>query len=239
MNINYRETQYNFLENASQSSHDPHGPRVLSAQLVLSAENLVIFTIVSIMLMLFCFSLGVERGKKVALFDVKVADSVPAKAVQTAPEKEAVADEIDGTPAGEAKKDIFQAFLASFGGKGKAVSPDAQPLVDQAAIEVRPVKEAQASISREKSPKSVLAETPVAQPGTSGSYTVQVASYKSEKFAQKEAQNLKQKGYREVYVVPKGSFVIVCVGNFTTKSDASTFTHQLKSRYQDTLVRRL
>ena len=72
-----------------------------------------------------------------------------------------------------------------------------------------------------------------------GAFTVQVASYKSEKVAGKEADSLKKKGYRDVYVVPKGAYVIVCVGNFSSKSDAKAYTSKLKNRYVDTVVRRL
>lgn len=72
-----------------------------------------------------------------------------------------------------------------------------------------------------------------------GSFTVQVASYKTEKVADREAESLKKKGYRDVYVVPKGAYVIVCVGNFSSKSDAKAYTSKLKNRYADTVVRRL
>ena len=69
-------------------------------------------------------------------------------------------------------------------------------------------------------------------------YTIQVASFKLEKSAQREAMGLKQRGY-DTLVVPKGSYSIVCVGKFTQRHDAKAFSTQLRSKYKDCLVRRL
>ena len=69
----------------------------------------------------------------------------------------------------------------------------------------------------------------------SGAYTVQVASYKFEGPAQRAADLLKQKGFKDVYVLPKGSYTIVCVGNFQRKEDSSDTRRQLKSLYRDSL----
>ena len=69
-------------------------------------------------------------------------------------------------------------------------------------------------------------------------YTVQVASYKGEKYAQKEASLLKQKGY-DILVLPKGAFSIVCVGKFKEKEEAKNFSQKLKKQYKDCLVRSL
>ena len=72
-----------------------------------------------------------------------------------------------------------------------------------------------------------------------GGYTVQVASYKTEKGAQREASTLKQKGYHDVFVVQKGTYVILCVGNFQRKEEASLLGKKLMGRYQDLRVRSL
>ena len=67
-------------------------------------------------------------------------------------------------------------------------------------------------------------------------YTIQIASYKSEKIAQREADLLKQKGY-DILVVPKGSFFIICVGKFNQKEQAKSYSQKLKKQYKDCLVR--
>ncbi len=69
-------------------------------------------------------------------------------------------------------------------------------------------------------------------------YTIQVASFKREVNARKEALTLKKKGY-ESHVVPKGSHSIVCVGKFIAKLEAERFSSKLKNKYKDCLVRRL
>ncbi len=69
-------------------------------------------------------------------------------------------------------------------------------------------------------------------------FTIQVASFKLEKNAQKEADKLKEIGY-DIYVVPKGSYSIVCVGKFIERNQAIEFSGKLRNKYNDCLVRRL
>jgi septal ring-binding cell division protein DamX len=195
MNINYKESQIDFLSHVGGKAEESARPRYMAAQMSLSLENLVIFAIVAIMVVIFSFSLGIERGKGVAL-----------------------------TPAAEAGSD---------------------------AKEVKEVKDFKADTQKMKAAPSsskavVKAKTPAAAPlvamaksaGT-GAYTLQVASYKGIKSAQREADKLKQKGFDNVYVLPKGTYTIVCVGNFQNKEDASGIKRQLNNRYQGSVVRRL
>lgn len=72
----------------------------------------------------------------------------------------------------------------------------------------------------------------------SGKYTIQVASFRKEQHAKKEADTLKQKGY-ESLVLPKGDYSIVCVGTFENKDQAQSFSKKLKQQYKDFLIRRL
>lgn len=67
-------------------------------------------------------------------------------------------------------------------------------------------------------------------------YTIQVASFKSEQYAQKEAKILEKKGY-ESFVMPKGQHQIVCVGRFAAKAEAKEYAYKIKDRYQDYLIR--
>jgi len=70
-------------------------------------------------------------------------------------------------------------------------------------------------------------------------FTIQVASFKLRKNAQREADRLKDNGHEDAFVLPKGSYTIVCVGKFSQKADAREFLSKLPSRYNDSLVRRL
>jgi hypothetical protein len=69
-------------------------------------------------------------------------------------------------------------------------------------------------------------------------FTIQVASFKQERDAQKEATLLKKKGY-DIFVLLKGKHSIVCVGKFAQKNAAKQFSNRLKNKYTDCLVRRL
>jgi len=66
MNINYKQPQFELFPANSATLEDINKPRFLLANLTLSVESLVIFAILGIMVALFSFSLGVERGKGLA-----------------------------------------------------------------------------------------------------------------------------------------------------------------------------
>ena len=70
-------------------------------------------------------------------------------------------------------------------------------------------------------------------------FTIQVASFKLKKNAEKEAESLKGLGLEDAFVVPKGSYSIVCIGKFVERDEARVFVNKLKNRYNDCLVRRL
>lgn len=69
-------------------------------------------------------------------------------------------------------------------------------------------------------------------------YTIQLASYQNKTSAQKEAQELKRKGYLPL-VLSKGQYIVLCVGNFSNKETARPILSELKKRYQDCFIRRL
>ncbi len=69
-------------------------------------------------------------------------------------------------------------------------------------------------------------------------FTIQLASFKNKAAALKEAAALKKKGLQPL-VLSKGSFIILCVGNFSDKNNANQTLSLLKRKYQDSYVRRL
>jgi len=66
VNINYKQPQFELFPAHSATLEDINKPKFLLAKLTLSVESLVIFTILGIMIALFSFSWGVERGKHLA-----------------------------------------------------------------------------------------------------------------------------------------------------------------------------
>ncbi len=63
MNINYKQPQFELFPGSSAQAEDASRPRFLLANLTLSVENLVVLSILGIMVAVFAYSLGVERGK--------------------------------------------------------------------------------------------------------------------------------------------------------------------------------
>jgi hypothetical protein len=69
-------------------------------------------------------------------------------------------------------------------------------------------------------------------------YIIQLASYKTRSFAQKEAEALKKKGFLPILFSKKG-YTVLCIGNFANKEKAQSLLSELKKRYKDCYIRRL
>jgi len=69
-------------------------------------------------------------------------------------------------------------------------------------------------------------------------YTIQLASYKTKTHAQKETELLKKKGLSPL-VLSKGSYAVLCVGNFSNRETAQSLLSELRKRYRDCYIRRL
>lgn len=69
-------------------------------------------------------------------------------------------------------------------------------------------------------------------------YVIQLASYKTRSFAQKEAEALKKKGFSPI-LFSKSGYTVLCIGNFANKKKAQSILSELKKRYKDCYVRRL
>jgi cell division septation protein DedD len=189
MNINYKETQIDFLTQDPGKRALPAAPRYMDARVSLSSENLVICAIVAIMVVIFSFAMGIERGKSI----------VAVKAGKPSTENEVVAAQ-------------------------KTQEPRQAP-AQGAAVKV--------------SPRPAVEKKNTPDVAGSGAYTLQLASYKSMQPAQREAEQLKKKGFQDVFVLAKGAYTILCVGKFQDKAGATGMKKQLPARYQDPYIRRL
>jgi len=107
------------------------------------------------------------------------------------------------------------------------------------AVQVAPLKQEAVTEVKEKKiellPQVNLAKM---QEYNKNSYTIQVASYKTLNSAEKEARQLKSRGFNPL-VLSKGDFSVVCVGQFINKGQAAEKMQELRKRYQDCFVRRL
>ena len=197
MNINYKEPQFELFPANSATLEDINKPRFLLASLTLSTENLVILLILAIMIGLFSYSIGVERGRSLA---AEILDSKAAAAWKV-------------------------------GGRRLAVSP-VVPVAAVAPVALVPTKSKAivnpALRTVAVAPKVMVVNKGLAVPTatvstTAGNrWTVQVATYKNEKFAQQEALGLKAKGY-PVFIAKLKDFYLVCLGQFSTQLQADSF----------------
>jgi len=74
----------------------------------------------------------------------------------------------------------------------------------------------------------------------SGIYTIQIASYLKEKYAKLAAQKFQKQGYHTI-VMPKGKYIILCIGSFSSKEKALNSLKKIKKdkNYRDSFIRRL
>jgi len=192
-----------FPRDSEHSSLKKTGHRFFLTSLTLSLENLVVCGVILIMFMVISFSLGVERGAKIA-----------SRKMGSPKKKTAVVKERTDEKYGIENTHLTKASI--LGKVSLQASQEDTAVEDQFEF---------SKVKREKGIQEQL-------------YTVQVASFKKEEYAQKEAMGLKEKGY-EIFVIPKGEYSIVCVGKFSEKNQARQFSAELRSQYRDCYIRSL
>ena len=190
-------------------------------------QKLILSSAIVLLISVFSFSLGVEKGKKIGVSIIK--SEVPARlaspggpvAIQTARreytksslEQKAVAALADSSLANTQAKANQPARLASPGG----------PVV----------------VSVKKQGQSLLtAGKQAGKTGDGSSYTIQVASISSADNVKKELVRLNNSGY-SAFSLSKGKHIIICVGRFGVKEEAQYSAKKLKNKYPDCLIRRL
>ncbi len=191
--------------------------RLFARSLTVPVENLFVLTVVVIMSLVTAFSIGVESGKRLIVKEKDLRRSVFQRPGNLPDQK----------TAGKA------------GSAGSVDMPKEQriPTAGRAPEKAREAMEDDPGQDIRFDEQPVLAVVPTGEKA----FTVQVASYKKEKYAQQEAMGLKDKGYKghEIFVLPKGNYSILCVGKFDQHDQAKVFSEKLRKKYKDCLVRRL
>lgn len=159
-------------------------------------EKAILFIFAFITVAIISFSLGVEKGKKIAFSN----SLLERAALPVAEQKQG--NQVD-------KRDL--------------VYSEEEALVKQA----------------KDKPKLALDSGKKGKKDAKG-YTIQVASYKTKEFAQKEAEFLKRKGFKPLFLT-KGSYTVLCVGSFLDYNAAASLLGELKKekRYSGCLIRRI
>jgi len=185
---------------------------------MISKDKLYLSLVGMILLLVITFSLGVERGKKVALttrkqilHELQLIETATADAIKTAPPQGATAVEI-----------VTETTIPVM---PRATGSVTQPGV-QTAVSTVPTVPAKA---QDKKP---------AVDNAQGNYTIQLASYGKNAYAQAEADRLIKEGY-QAFVVQKGKYVILCAGRFATSAAAQEMRTKLRKKYKDCFIRKL
>ncbi len=207
-------SQFELFPSELPRSADLEIPGYKLKDLTLSPENIIVLCIILIMTLVLFFSFGVERGK--ALVNGGSVDQDPASENKPLSTVESGAGQIKVDRSAPVSI-VIQRPLPVLTTPAAVSKPLGQPVFKQKEIELKmPVVEAKT---------------------TTGSYTIQVASFKSHQTAQKEALHLKTTGL-DAFILSKGVHSIVCVGRFGDMAKAKQTSDKLKYKYQDNLVRR-
>jgi cell division septation protein DedD len=211
-------TQFELFPSASARRSHAARTGFQFRDICISLDNCIIGCVGLILTLVFFYSLGVEKGRRVVYRQVKIAPK--------------------NHPLLSTKNGIMPASLGENNRRPEArttVRPvDPGSMVENQMKRLEPVVQPANVLpvqpsAIEQAPKREILEN---------LYTIQVASYKASHDAQKEAMRLKQKGH-DSFVIPKGSYTILCIGKFVEKAQAQRASKTLKGKYSDLLVRRM
>lgn len=176
--------------------------------IIIPLDTFILSSVVIILLFILAFSLGVERGRK-----------------------------------------IYYANLDKENLEKNLVMEDEQPVKAQpktASLPLEVKKEVSKPVAAANTPRVIqpqartetVTATIVPKPEIGGSYSIQLASYNKESFAQAEAKVLQAKGF-PAFVLKKTDYVVLYAGPFKTKPEADKNMGLLKKTYKDCILRRL
>jgi cell division septation protein DedD len=195
------------------------------SKLSVTKDKLYLSLVCLILLLVITFSLGVERGKKVSLSTQKQVLQ-ELNLIENATAASVAIPLSGGSTAVEVVTERPEPVIVS-------------PEVIKLAPEIMP----RALIQPKKqnlSDSTVLADHSknVSKSPIEGSLTIQLASYAQESTAKEESKKLEKKGY-VAFIVVKGKYVILCVGQFKDKAEARKTQSILKKNYKDCFIRQM
>ena len=227
MDLNRKQSQFELFPATTENLQGLPPKGYLFKNLTLSLENTIVLSIIFLMVLVLSFSFGVEKGRSFyRIQNSKVSDRLGVTKAVAASGTSAVAASL-------VNKGVVRSAdvrLSQTGG-GKA---------EGASLNGSTVQEPSKMVPGEPlNPAHPLPASPQKKAGEDllGQYTIQVASFKEENSAQKEALKLQKNGH-QIFVLSKGKHLIVCVGKFVRKIEAENYSRRLKNKYDDCLVRR-
>lgn len=183
-NTNGRDRQAEFFsdlpDTAKETKKRFHKGRVAVS---LSQENLIFFAIGLVMLLIVCYSWGVERGKN-------PAQLIPLRAQES--------------------EDIQEAR--------------------QEQAQKRPTRKPPEPEPAKRKIKTKLASRAASR------YTIQVVTLRKKVSVKQEIEQLRNRGYYP-FIVSRGKFSEICVGNYKNRNEASADLKKLRKLYADCFAR--
>ena len=90
------------------------------------------------------------------------------------------------------------------------------------------------AVAAQELPKTEIVQTKKETKG----YTVQIVTYKDKKSAEKLQKEIHSKG-QKTFLMPKGELMVLCIGEYTTSSEAGKATQLFRKQFPDCFVRKL
>jgi len=162
-------------------------------------DQILVGMIVMIMLFVFTFSYGVEKGKRFAMVELRAERA----------KREHMVEQLRGRMV---RKNQDRPGIAN------AVPPTAQVIT--AAVVTKDASDSIAPTEKTKSTQLAI--------GQKGKYTIQIVTYKSQSTADRYIKKLTDKGLNG-FVIPSGSFLQVCVNAYDSRNIAQQALRKLKS----------
>jgi len=190
--------------------------------LILPLDTAVLMSVVILLLFILAFSLGVEKGRKIAYKNIEKERQMLL--AQHDSQQDAEIDSLaDETPA---KPVVLPAVIQ-------------HPAMAQARLlQSAPAQAASAPAQTAKritpSPALIISDNNAG----GKKYTIQLASYAAKEPAQAEAKKLEQNGY-QVQLAQKGKFIVILVGEYHNENEAKNSMQSLKKRYKDCIIKKL
>ncbi|MCM8788151.1 MAG: SPOR domain-containing protein [Candidatus Omnitrophica bacterium] len=182
--------------------------------IALPLDTIVLMSVIIVLLLIFSYSIGVERGKKIVYSS--------SKEMYMAGDFSAISSKAD---------------LANINSDSSKLNTNTKKS-EQAFVE--PItnndthKEYMPDTYRENEKSKDFAN----ETNPKNKYVIQVASYQNEIIAKNELEKLKRQGY-PVFISKRGKFIVIFVGEFSNKDTAKKHQQVLQKIYSDCLLRTL
>ncbi|PIP19833.1 MAG: hypothetical protein COT38_04380 [Candidatus Omnitrophica bacterium CG08_land_8_20_14_0_20_41_16] len=221
------------LELFLQSQDNPelsikHSEKNSFAARIWGYEKTILIIIALLITGIISFSLGVEKGKRMSVNPVRNTTQTSLNTIASNGVNQPALANLKGkSPVGHPA--IGGAIAKPTNQKAVVWPPIAKP-TNQKAVVWPPIAKPIKKVEPPKQPPVVLTQQ--------GPYTIQVASFKTNLYAQKEAELLKQRGFKAL-TLKRGKYIILCVGNFPNKETARPLLSELSKYYKSCYIRRL